>query len=93
MVRSELSDILSEDNPDLPEQLIEQALTTFFAEIMSRLASGGRVELRGFGSFSTRHRIERTGRNPRNGEAVEIASMDVIHFRAGKELCARINAD
>ena len=55
------------------------------------LAKGDRVELRGFGAFSVRHRKARKGRNPRTGEAVEVEAKSVPFFRPGKELRARVN--
>jgi DNA-binding HxlR family transcriptional regulator len=55
------------------------------------LASGGRVELRGFGAFTTRARDARTGRNPRTGEAVEVTAKRVPYFKPGKEMRERLN--
>ena len=56
MIRSELLQSLAADNPDLRPEEIEQVVAIFFDEIAKRLAEGGRVELRGFGAFSTRGR-------------------------------------
>ena len=72
MIRSELIQKLAEANPDLALRDVEAIVTTFFDEISRRLAADGRVELRGFGAFSTRARGARTGRNPRTGEVVEV---------------------
>ena len=72
MIRSELVEMLANENPDLSPRDVEALVTTFFEEITKRLASGGRVELRGFGAFSTRPRDARTGRNPRTGELVAV---------------------
>ena len=72
MIRSELLQALSSDNPDLRPEEVEQVVDIFFDEISARLAEGGRVELRGFGTFSTRKRDARTGRNPRTGDPVEV---------------------
>ena len=65
----------------------------FFEEITQRLAEGGRVELRGFGTFSTRERDARTGRNPRTGETVEVPSKRVPYFKPGKEMRERLNPE
>ena len=65
MIRSELLQSLAEDNPDLRTEEVEQVVDLFFDEIAQRLSEGGRVELRGFGTFSTRQRDARSGRNPR----------------------------
>ena len=86
MIRSELLQELHKDNPDLRADEIEQVVDIFFDEIAQRLAEGGRVELRGFGAFSTRDREARSGRNPRTGETV-----DVPYFKAGKEIRERLN--
>ena len=59
--------------------------------IANQLADGGRVELRGFGAFSTRQREARTGRNPRTGEAVEVPAKSVPFFKAGKAIRERLN--
>ena len=91
MIRSELLQALAKDNPDLRADEIEQVVDIFFDEITKRLAEGGRVELRGFGAFSTREREARTGRNPRTGETVEVPSKRVPYFKPGKEMRERLN--
>ena len=72
MIRSELLNSLAQDNPDLRAEEVEQVVDIFFEEIAQRLSEGGRVELRGFGAFSTREREARKGRNPRTGETVDV---------------------
>lgn len=91
MIRSELLQELHKDNPDLRAEEVEQVVDIFFDEIAQRLAEGGRVELRGFGAFSTRERDARIGRNPRTGEAVEVPAKRVPYFKAGKEIRERLN--
>lgn len=91
MIRSELLQALARENPELRAEDIERAVDTFFDEIAQSLASGGRVELRGFGAFSTRERDARKGRNPRTGESVEVPQKRVPYFKAGKEMRARLN--
>lgn len=91
MIRSELLSILAKDNPDLRGEDIEQVVDIFFDEISQRLAEGGRVELRGFGAFSTRAREARQGRNPRTGEAVHVEAKRVPYFRPGKEMRRALN--
>ena len=93
MIRSELLQKLAQDNPELRAQEIEQVVDIFFDEIAGRLAEGGRVELRGFGAFSTREREARTGRNPRTGEAVEVPAKRVPYFKPGKEMRNALNPD
>ena len=91
MIRSELLQALHQDNPELRAEEIEQVVDIFFDEISGRLAEGGRVELRGFGAFSTREREARVGRNPRTGEAVEVPAKRVPYFKAGKDMRKRLN--
>ncbi len=91
MIRSELLAALQKDNPDLRTEEVEQVVDIFFDEITQRLAEGGRVELRGFGAFSTRDREARVGRNPRTGESVEVPSKRVPYFKAGKDMRRRLN--
>jgi len=91
MIRSKLVQLLIQDNPDLALREIESVVTTFFDEITERLARDGRVELRGFGAFSTRARAARTGRNPRTGEVVDVVAKRVPYFKPGKEMRERLN--
>ena len=91
MIRSELLSELHKDNPELRADEIEQVVDLFFDEIAHRLAEGGRVELRGFGAFSTRDREARVGRNPRTGDAVNVPAKRVPYFKAGKEIKQRLN--
>ena len=91
MIRSELIQKLAEANPDLAARDVEAIVTTFFDEIGRRLAADGRVELRGFGAFSTRARDARTGRNPRTGEIVAVEAKRVPYFKPGKEMRVRLN--
>ena len=93
MIRSELLQALARDNPELRAEEIEQVVDIFFEEITKRLAEGGRVELRGFGAFSTRERKARQGRNPRTGETVAVPEKRVPYFKPGKEMRERLNAD
>ncbi len=93
MIRSELIQKLAAQNSDLRVDEVEKIVDTFFESIVEALESGGRVELRGFGAFSTRARAPRTGRNPRTGEAVTVASKRVVYFKPGKDIRARLNHD
>jgi integration host factor subunit beta len=91
MIRSELVQLLAEENKNLSMREIETIVSVFFDEISSVLANGGRAELRGFGVFSTRTRIERTGRNPRTGSMVDVPSKRVPYFKPGKEMRGKLN--
>ena len=91
MIRSELVQKLCEHNLELSGAEVEAIVATFFDEITRRLAANGRVELRGFGAFSTRAREARVGRNPRTGETVDVGAKRVPYFKPGKEMRARLN--
>jgi integration host factor subunit beta len=91
MIRSELLTVLAKDSPELRAEDVEQVVDIFFDEISERLAEGGRVELRGFGAFSTRARDARQGRNPRTGETVKVEAKRVPYFRPGKEMRRVLN--
>jgi integration host factor subunit beta len=91
MIRSELIKKLETENVELKTEEIEKIVDLFFGEIIQRLADGGRVELRGFGAFSTRDRSPRQGRNPRTGASVEVPSKRVPYFKPGKEVRERLN--
>ena len=92
MIRSELVAAVAEANPHLGQKEVERVVATVFDTIVDALADGGRVELRGFGAFSTRAREARTGRNPRTGDAVPVDAKRVPYFKPGKELRVKLNA-
>jgi integration host factor subunit beta len=91
MIRSELVQKIANENSDLRLEEVETIVDTFFDSIVQQLADGGRVELRGFGAFSTRSRESRTGRNPRTGESVDVDAKKVPYFKPGKEMRERLN--
>jgi integration host factor subunit beta len=93
MIKSELVQKLAEQNPHLYHRAVERIVSTVFAEITDALVRGDRVELRGFGAFSVKNRPERTGRNPRTGQAVHVPAKAVPFFKTGKELRERLNED
>ena len=93
MIKSELIQKLADENPQLYAKDIERVVNTVLGEIADALANGDRVELRGFGAFSVKHREARTGRNPRTGEAVAIEEKHTPFFKAGKEMRERLNRE
>ncbi len=93
VTKSDLIKRLAQANPHLMQRDVERIVATVFDEIAEALARGDRVELRGFGAFSVRHRSARTGRNPRTGEEVEVPDKAVPHFKTGKDLRELLNAD
>jgi integration host factor subunit beta len=91
MIRSELVTAVTDMNPHLSQKDVERIVSTIFDSIADALAEGRRVELRGFGAFSTRARDPRVGRNPRTGEKVDVTAKRVPYFKAGKDLRERLN--
>ncbi|SEL88929.1 integration host factor subunit beta [Roseovarius azorensis] len=91
MIRSELIQKIADENPHLYQRDVERIVNTIFNEISDALASGNRVELRGFGAFSVKKRDARIGRNPRTGESVQVDEKCVPFFKTGKLLRDRLN--
>jgi len=91
MTRLELVKRIADQNPDLPEGDAARLVDTVFREIGEAMAEGRRVEIRGFGAFSVREREARVGRNPRNGEPVQVAAKRAPFFKTGKTLHNRLN--
>ena len=91
MIRSELVQKLMDENPHLSHRDVERAISTIFEEIITTMANGDRVELRGFGAFSVKKRGSRLGRNPRTGATVSVEEKHVPFFKTGKLLRDRLN--
>lgn len=91
MIRSELIQKISEENPHLYQRDVERIVNTIFEEVIEAMARGDRVELRGFGAFSVKKRDARVGRNPRTGDSVEVEQKHVPFFKTGKLLRDRLN--
>jgi integration host factor subunit beta len=91
MIKSELIEKLAAGNPHLMHRDVEKIVNVIFEEITSALSRGDRVELRGFGAFSVKHRPARIGRNPRTGDQVDVSEKYVPYFKTGKELRIRLN--
>jgi integration host factor subunit beta len=90
--RSQLVEILAEKQPHLDYRDVELAVKAMLEHMSQDLASGGRIEIRGFGSFSLHYRPPRIGHNPKTGESVAVSGKYVQHFKPGKELRQRVNA-
>ena len=69
----------------------EKAVKAVFEAITEALAAGDDVKITGFGGFEVKDRAARTGRNPKTGEAVEIAASKYVAFSAGSDLKAKVN--
>lgn len=92
MTKSELVEMIAESQSQITRREAEVVVNTIFSAIGDALVEGGRVELRGFGSFSTKQRNARIGRNPKTGESVQVPSKIVPQFKPGKELRERVDA-
>ena len=86
MTKSELVANLTTLNPLLPSNLVDEGANEILEKMVSALAMGERIEIRGVGSFSIRDREGRGARNPKSGESVKLEAKTVVHFKAGKKL-------
>jgi len=91
VTKSELIERIAETQSQLSPKDVELAVKLMVEEMSSNLSNGGRIEIRGFGSFSLHYRASRTGRNPKTGSAVSLSGKYVPHFKPGKELRDRVN--
>ncbi|MCP4410334.1 MAG: integration host factor subunit beta [Gammaproteobacteria bacterium] len=91
MTKSELIDKIALKQTHLPYEDVELSVKTLLEQMCEALASEGRIEIRGFGSFSIHARSPRVGRNPRTGETVSVPAKRRPHFKPGKELKERVN--
>ena len=93
MIKSELIQRISSQNPHLFQRDIEKVVNAILDAMVEALRRGDRVELRGFGAFSVRTREARTGRNPRTGAVIAVAKKPMPFFKTGKEMRARLNRE
>lgn len=91
MNRSKLISNLIEKNQFLSKNDVEDSVSLMLGTVSDTLAQGGRVELRGFGSFSTRKRNKRISRNPKTGKSISVREKLHPYFRASKGLKEVIN--
>lgn len=91
MIKSELIQRIAAANTHLFHRDVERIVNVIFDEIVDALARGDRVELRGFGAFTVKHRPAREGRNPRTGDAVPVEEKFVPFFKTGKDLRDKLN--
>ena len=92
MTGSELIARIASHYPRLTAADVGASVSALFTAVAERLADGGRVEIRGFGTFTIYRRPPRIGRNPRSGELVSVPAKDVPHFKPGRELRNRVAA-
>ncbi|AUR52548.1 HU family DNA-binding protein [Aquella oligotrophica] len=91
MNRSDIIKRISELYPKLSRKEVEAIVKELFATMASSIATGKRIEIRGFGCFSLKHRAAGKVRNPRHGVAIDSGERHVVYFRAGKELRERVD--
>ena len=91
MIKSELVQRIATQNPHLYQRDVENIVNAIQGEVTGAMSRGDRVELRGFGAFSVKHRPARTGRNPRTGAHVSVEQKSVPFFKTGKEMRERLN--
>ena len=91
MTKSELIELLAEQQPHLSQADVELAVRSIIEQLSKALADGERIEIRGFGSFCLHYRPPRMGRNPKTGDPVALPGKHVPHFKPGKELRERVN--
>ena len=91
MTKTDLILMLARHQAHLPFDDVDMAVRVMLEHMASALSNHKRIEIRGFGAFSIRHRSPRIGRNPRTGEPVSLTEKNVLHFKPGKELRERVN--
>ena len=92
MTKSELILKITKKNSFLYQKDIHKIIDTLFDSVTKALNNDDRVELRGFGTFSTKQRNARIGRNPKTGEPVAIPQKKMPFFKMGKSMKERINS-
>ena len=93
LTKSDLIESMSRNQRHLERKDVELAVKGLLEKMSQELAGGNRIEIRGFGSFSLHFRAARMGRNPKSGDAVPLRGKYVPHFKPGKELRERVNAN
>lgn len=92
MTKSELIAMLANKQSHLLPQDVELAVNNIVQVLTASLANGERIEIRGFGGFSTKSREPRMGRNPKTGELVSLPNRQAVHFKPGLDLKERVNS-
>ncbi len=91
MTKSDLIDLMASEQSNLSERDVEFAVKAMLQQMSDALASGERIEIRGFGSYKLHFRPPRIGRNPKTGGTVALPAKYVPHFKPGKELRERVD--
>ena len=93
IVKSKLINQLKKSYPNFLKRDLEKIVSIVLNEIKQALKRGDRVELRGFGMFSTNIQKARISRNPKTGEKVNTPEKKTIHFKMAKEMFKKLNND
>jgi integration host factor subunit beta len=93
IVKSKLLNQLKKSYPNFLKKDLEKVVLVVLNEIKQALKRGDRVELRGFGMFSTNIQKARISRNPKTGEKVNTPEKKTIHFKMSKEMFKKLNND
>jgi integration host factor subunit beta len=93
IVKSKLLNQLKKSYPNFLKKDLEKVVSIVLAEIKKTLKRGDRVELRGFGIFSTNIQKARISRNPKTGEKINTPEKKTIHFKMAKEMFKKLNND
>jgi len=91
MTKSELIDLIAREYEHIQRSEAEAVVNEVLEAIITAMAAGERVELRGFGSFTTKVRRARVGRNPKTGDSVAVPPKSMPHFKPGKEMRERVD--
>lgn len=91
MIKSELIVSLTTTMTHLPEKLVSNGVNLILEQMSEILVEGGRIEIRGFGSFALHYRPPRNAHNPKTGEKVRAEAKYSPHFKPGKELKERVD--
>lgn len=92
LIKSELIAEISRQLSHLPEKDIALAVNSVIEQMSTILSEGGRIEIRGFGSFCLHYRPPRKAHNPKTGEKLVTEPKYAVHFKPGKELREEVNA-
>jgi integration host factor subunit beta len=92
LIKSQLIAEISQQMPHLPEKGIALSVNSIIEQMSEVLSQGGRIEIRGFGSFCLHYRPPRKAHNPKTGEKLVTQPKYAVHFKPGKELREQVNA-
>lgn len=92
LIRSQLIAEIGQSLPDLSEKDVALGINSIIEQMSEKLSQGGRIEIRGFGSFCLHYRPPRKAHNPKTGEKLVTQPKYAVHFKPGKELRERVNA-